>query len=850
MRIVLDLQGVQTDSGLRGIGNYCLSLTKFFVKNSKDHEIIIALNGFYPHTIQPVRDALDDLLPQENIRVWYAPGPTFEAEINHAWPRYQTAELIRESFIRSLKPDFIQIMSFFEGYVDDAVTSIRHLSEIAPVGVILYDLIPLADAENFLKPDPVYQACYMRQIKDLENASLLLSISNYSRKQGIELLDVPEEKIVNISTGLDVDFKVLLLNEEQLNELSEKYDLSKEYILYTGRTDERKNVRRLVKAYSQLTPELRKRYNLVIVGKIDDQQKRPLLEFSKECGLDKADLIFTGFVDKSDLIKLYNACSLFIFPSLQEGFGLPALEAMASGAPVLASNTTSLPEVMGEERKHAMFDPYSVDDIHDKMQVILTNKKIREELVSEGTKQAKKFSWETSAIHAVEAIEKCVKALPDNGKAPQKNIDAKEYREDLISKISNLDLKNTDDKDLTNISRCIAHNHPDQNPQHKIFVDISELVLRDARSGIQRVVRSILHVLLGKPPTGYEVMPVYADMSTLGYKHAANFTLKFLGKPEQEGLIDEEISYRRGDLFIGLDLQHHVVSLQRAIYEQMRNDGVQVKFVVYDLLPILKPECFMADVASFHELWLDIVAKSDGAICISKAVADELDTWIEDRKIKKSHRFENSWFHLGADIEPSISLQGMPTDSKKILDVIKSRTSFLMVATVEPRKGHGVTLEAIEKLWADGIDVNLIIVGQEGWNVESLTQKIKKHKELGKRLFWLKGISDEYLEEVYASCSGLISASEGEGFGLPLIEAAQKQLPILARDIPVFREVAGKHAFYFDASTSDKLANSLCEWTKLFEMNKHPKSDNMPWLTWKESTAQLLKSFNICYQSE
>ena len=103
----------------------------------------------------------------------------------------------------------------------------------------------------------------------------------------------------------------------------------------------------------------------------------------------------------------------------------------------------------------------------------------------------------------------------------------------------------------------------------------------------------------------------------------------------------------------------------------------------------------------------------------------------------------------------------------------------------------------------------------------------------------LEGVSDEYLEKVYSSSACLIAASEGEGFGLPLIEAAQHHLPMIIRDIPVFREVAGDHAFYFQGLSADNLARSIKTWLESFEVNEHPTSMAMPWLTWEESAHQL-----------
>ncbi len=124
--------------------------------------------------------------------------------------------------------------------------------------------------------------------------------------------------------------------------------------------------------------------------------------------------------------------------------------------------------------------------------------------------------------------------------------------------------------------------------------------------------------------------------------------------------------------------------------------------------------------------------------------------------------------------------------------------------------------------------------------VEALAKKIRKHPKLGSQLFWLEEVSDEYLEKIYAHSTCLIAASEGEGFGLPLIEAAQHKLPLIARDLAVFREVAGECAFYFSGTNPNNLAKAIIDWLSLYTLNNHPKCDDMPWLTWKESAKQLI----------
>ena len=175
-----------------------------------------------------------------------------------------------------------------------------------------------------------------------------------------------------------------------------------------------------------------------------------------------------------------------------------------------------------------------------------------------------------------------------------------------------------------------------------------------------------------------------------------------------------------------------------------------------------------------------------------------------------------------------------------MLRLICSRPSFLMVGTLEPRKGHLDVLDAFESLWLGGTDINLILVGKKGWMVDSLVDRLSTHPEFRHRLFWLEGISDEYLNQIYGSSACLIAASYGEGFGLPLIEAAQHHLPIIARDIPVFREAAGDHAYYFASQHASDLALDIQEWLHLYHADRHPKSDDLPWVTWKQSAAKLL----------
>lgn len=374
----------------------------------------------------------------------------------------------------------------------------------------------------------------------------------------------------------------------------------------------------------------------------------------------------------------------------------------------------------------------------------------------------------------------------------------------------------------------------------RLLLDISELVHVDAGTGVQRVTRSVLAELIKQPPKGFSVKPVYATTNESGYRLANQFMAKFLG---QDGHADDElVKPRPGDIFLGLDLQHHVTRTQAATLAHYRSEGVKVYFVVYDLLPIQFPEFWESRhlVSQMHEEWLKVVAQGDGAVCISKTVADQLGQWVKNRGIAHAPQFQIGWFHLGADLGGQRLSTSAPSElDPGLVDAIHKRPSFLMVGTLEPRKGYAQVLEAFELLWNAGKDINLIIVGKKGWLVDELSRKLIAHPELSKHLYWVQDAGDEGLQQLYAQSTCLIAASYGEGFGLPLIEAAQKGIPVIARDIPIFHEVAADGAYYFQGEGAQDLAKDIEAWLKLYEQSQHPSSSNIQWSTWSQSATQL-----------
>ena len=395
---------------------------------------------------------------------------------------------------------------------------------------------------------------------------------------------------------------------------------------------------------------------------------------------------------------------------------------------------------------------------------------------------------------------------------------------------SNDSILNMSEEDLRYLASAVAA-HRQPMGRQRLLLDASGTARIDLKTGIQRVAKQILTALIENPPAQARPETVH-DLSGT-YTYGRPFTLSMLKL--EPVLADDECRLQPGDIWLGLD----IFPLRKEHFEQLRARNIPIYFVVYDLLPVLRPEFFPANASTWFRPWLDTICEcADGLICISRSVADELCAWLEQVPPKRLRPLKIGYFHLGADIPTSPS-----TSNIEAAEIVKAgdRPSLLMVGTVEPRKGHRQALDAFELLWAQDVPVNLVIVGKPGWEVEALIERIKNHKQLGKRLFWIAQADDDVLTTMYREAAGLLAASEGEGFGLPLMEAARHGLPIIARDIPVFREVAGEHAYYFDGTSPQSLAQAIRSWVNLRASGQVTASTGIGWLTWTQSAEQLMR---------
>lgn len=381
------------------------------------------------------------------------------------------------------------------------------------------------------------------------------------------------------------------------------------------------------------------------------------------------------------------------------------------------------------------------------------------------------------------------------------------------------------------------------NTSKQLLVDVSVLVREDARTGIQRVVRALLLQLIMNPPVGYQVKPVFATRKH-GYRYAP-IDSSHLQCTELERNSAASVKTVIGDIFLGLDLAAHLLPHHTGELVRWKRKGVKLAFLVYDILPVLHPHWFNPKRYKTFVNWLRTLAIfADDLICISNSSKLEITNYLDKQYGLNPTSISFHTIPLGANIKASMPSRGLQANMKQLLATMAGKPSFLMVGTLEPRKGHIDVIAAFDHLWQCGKDINLVIVGKPGWKTEALQLSLRSHPQNQTHLFWLDNASDETLELLYKSITGVIIASQAEGFGLPLIEALHYGKPVLASDIPVFHEHANDLVTFFHNFERNSLASVISNWSE--SILTEPSSRNYALQpTWSDSAIELLGCLNL-----
>jgi len=352
-----------------GIGRYVVSLAQAMIPLLSGDERLVLLRD----PTQPSRWNLTTLAG-ERVQVVDTPLSPFTLRQQWAIPR----------ILRRLGADLYHSPYYLMPYRPGM-----------PTVLTMYDLIPLLF--------PQHVSCTARLLfrwmtaLALHAASQVIVISQATRRDLLTSYHFPPQKVTAIPLAADSAFHPQPTAE--VERVRRKYGFPENYLLYLGINKPHKNLVRLIEAWSLVIGSLGfDHWSLVIAGYWDsrypESQRR-----AEALGLDDT-ICFLGPVPEADLPALYSGATLFVFPSLYEGFGLPVLEAMACGTPVVCSNTSSLPEIVGEAA--LTFDPVDVTAMAAKIEEVLHNEALRDEMREKGLRQAAKFSWERTAKETLE----------------------------------------------------------------------------------------------------------------------------------------------------------------------------------------------------------------------------------------------------------------------------------------------------------------------------------------------------------------------------------------------------------------------------------------------------------------
>lgn len=1242
MRIVIDLQACQTEiSKDRGVGRYSAALAKAVAAaRNADDDLRVCVNARLDR-VDALIDALAPCCGRQHVSGYDYP-PLGATTASALAASAGVAEALVQRHWMTLQPDVLHVSHLFEGYAGDVVAPALPAVPGVLRSATLYDLIPLRFPDHYFT-ESSFKRWYWRCVGALRGCDHLLAISETSRTDAIELLGIAPERITTIYGGTDERFAPAAVAPEDALAFRKRFGLRPRFVLYTGGDEYRKNLRGALAAFAEVPADVRRDVQFVIVCALSAASRSDLLAHARKLRLAPSDVVLTGYVAAEDLVQFYRLCDAFVFPSFYEGLGLPVLEAMKCGAPVLGADASGIGEVIA--RSDALFDPHRPSALAERLTQALTDRGFADALRRHGVERACEFTWQRSAAMALSAwtearqrtasrapvfaaatlprrklavftplpparsgiadynaaflpyvarhfdidvfldreevaddflranlklmshrefasrahdydavvydvggsefhaymldylerypgvvvlhdaylgglygyaefelgqparfggemlrshgprarrylapsakreepvrdamvnlpatrgvIESAIGIIshspfnrdvatinyPEGFAAPYRIVPqmvrvpppfdaaarralkialgfaaddflvctfghvvwtkcgdtlleafarsslsglagarlvyvgelaqdafgdalrAAIARHPLASRITvtgylddkaygaylkiadvavqlrihsrggtpkgvldclahsvpvvvNNDASYTDYPDdvvikmppepsaeglsrlfdeiaedplrlaeftqrgrdyvlrehapeqvaaryaltieefvqraqaaslrtaLTRIGAAVNHDPASLEARadeaavqlcaslaqrrfatQRVLIDVSHLTAGDHRTGIQRVVRSIVQSLYRSDRAGFTPLAVRLHDGRLVTANAWLDEEGLLTSAERT-MADHEVVPQWGDCLLMLDSSWSRYAEFERVFEAVRNVHGTVYTVVYDLLPIRFPQYWPPGASAWFEDWLRrAVAASDGLVCISRAVADELGRFIAGQRLARRPRI--GYWHLGCDGVAAAGSASRAGDA--VAAATQNPQTLLMVGTLEPRKNHALALSAMELLWAQGSDANLCIVGKQGWLVEDLVTRMRQHPELGRRLHYLAQITDAELEQCYRRCAAVLVPSAGEGFGLPLIEAAHFGTPIIASDLPVFREIAGEHATYFDLGDAEALAATLRNWLAQAASGIVRRPDPGIALTWEKSAEQLLE---------
>lgn len=366
-------------SSRRGIGNFIYNLLTGLTRIAVEHEFVVFVNSWQSAEMLPKRSGL-------NTRV---------VGVNN-YPLWEQVILPLEA--ARCRLDMLHCPAntgpLFLGGDVKLVVTIHDVIYLLPK-----DLLPISSS-LFQRAGRIYRRYTVPRL--VKHAAMITTDSEHSKRDIVKYLRVPAQRIRVVHMAAGPVFRRLPPGTGA-DRLKSRYDISGKFVLTLGGTDPRKNTASVLRAFLYFKALSGSPHRLVMVGLQENEQKQ-FSSIGNEIG-NLQDIVFTGFVPEEDLVALYNAADVFVYPSLYEGFGLPVLEAMACGTPVVASAVASIPEVAGDAA--LLVDPTDERAVAESIARAIMDGALRRTLIDRGTRRVAEFSWEKAASELLRVYEEC-----------------------------------------------------------------------------------------------------------------------------------------------------------------------------------------------------------------------------------------------------------------------------------------------------------------------------------------------------------------------------------------------------------------------------------------------------------
>ncbi len=376
-----------SDGKKTGVGEYALSLLPSIFENNKNIEFVLFFNSFKKSEVD---FSWINKFPNVKVKIFRFPN-----------------KILNFSLWYFSYPKIDKLLGGVDIFFMPNITFVSLQSKVKLL-LTVHDLSFERYPEFFSKKRRLWH-WFINPKKIAKRANKIIAVSDSTRKDLISLYGIKEEKITVILNAISDKFRIFDRNDPNLIRVKEKYSLPYKFIFFLGTFEPRKNIRSLIMAFDHFRTLSKQKdnkefsnYKLVLAGKRGWLFQEILDEIEKADF--REEIICLDFIDEEDKSLVYNLASVFVYPSFFEGFGFPPLEAMACGVPVIISNTSSLPEVVGESA--VMINPDKPDEIRIALEQILGNSDFRKKIIMKGKKQAEKFSWRKNAESVKKELDK------------------------------------------------------------------------------------------------------------------------------------------------------------------------------------------------------------------------------------------------------------------------------------------------------------------------------------------------------------------------------------------------------------------------------------------------------------